>query len=77
MCSNASTLAASRGPIAAAVDLLDLERVEEAFHGGVFAVIALPAHAAQEPMSLQERLGVLAAPIGMDHHAGFQPAPPE
>ena len=47
------------GPIAAIVNLLDLERVKEALHGGVVVAIALPAHAAQETIGFQKCLIVL------------------
>ncbi len=46
--------------------LFHLQRMEEAFHGGIVVTVALPAHAAQQAMVLKQRLviqgRVLAAP---------------
>ena len=57
--------------VAGSVNLLDLQRVEKAFHYGVVIAVSFAAHTAQETMAFQQALlvigGVLAASIGMDN----------
>ena len=63
------------GRVMRSLYLLDLQGVEEAFHGRVIVTVALPAHAAQQAMLIKQRLviqsRVLAAPIGMQDQPGW------
>lgn len=62
------------GQVDLSPDLLSLEQLEEALGHGVVVAIAAPAHAADDPMSLQERLplcaGELTALVRVQHQAG-------
>src|SRR5512137_1193198 len=59
--------------------LLNLQGMEEAFHGSIVITVALLAHATEEAVLVQERLivqrGILAAPIGVEDQPRYGTAP--
>ena len=56
-------------------DPLSLQQLEEAFHHSVVVAVSTPAHAADDPMYLQEGLPLgpreLAALVRVQHEAGI------